>query len=152
MDAAFDIQMRAYGFPLIITEIADGESLTLADGVILRALKVPHTMESVAYSMEYAGRRITYSGDCAYDERFGAWAKGSDLLLLECSLPPEFGVKSHLTPAECSAIAAIAQPSHLVLTHFYPPVERTDIVGVIRTTFAGPVTLASDGDRFMLQG
>jgi hypothetical protein len=33
----------------------------------------------------------------------------------------------------------------LVLTHFYPPVERVDIRAVIGERYHGPVALATDG-------
>jgi ribonuclease BN (tRNA processing enzyme) len=56
----------------------------------------------------------------------------------------------HLTPEQCGAVAAIAAPRHLVLNHFYPPVEAEDIPGLVGARFAGPVTLAEDGRRFDL--
>ena len=51
----------------------------------------------------------------------------------------------HLTPRQCGAIAAIAQPRQLVLTHFYPPVEAEDIVAQVAEHFGGPVVLSHDG-------
>jgi ribonuclease BN (tRNA processing enzyme) len=51
----------------------------------------------------------------------------------------------HLTPRRCGELAAIAQPRTLVLTHFYPPVERTDIRGRVGERFGGAVVLANDG-------
>ena len=37
----------------------------------------------------------------------------------------------HLTPRQAGALAAIARPRTLVLTHFYPPVEAVDIVAEV---------------------
>jgi ribonuclease BN (tRNA processing enzyme) len=51
----------------------------------------------------------------------------------------------HLTPRRCGELAAIAQPRLMVLTHFYPPVERTDIRGIVGERFGGSVVLATDG-------
>jgi ribonuclease BN (tRNA processing enzyme) len=59
-------------------------------------------------------------------------------------------IKEHLTPEQCAALAARAQPKHVVLTHFYPPVERLDIVATMRTQYSGYVTLARDGWRIEL--
>ena len=122
--------------------------MELSTRVRLSAQKVPHTAESVAYSIERAGRRIVYTGDTGLDDGLAQWAFGCDLLLCECSLPTPMAIAEHLTPEQCGALAARAQPTHLVLTHFYPPVERVDIRAAIATQFAGPVTLARDGWHF----
>jgi ribonuclease BN (tRNA processing enzyme) len=113
--------------------------------VRLAAHKVPHTVESVAYSVERGGARLVYTGDTAYDEALGAWAAGCDLLLCECSLPVDMAVPSHMTPEACGRLAAIASPAHLALTHFYPPVERVDVAAAVALAYGGPLTLAHDG-------
>jgi len=143
--AAFGDWLREPGFPLIIREIAPAESIYLGDGTTLRATKVPHTDESVAYSIERGGRRIVYTGDTGFDPMLGEWARGADVLLCECSLPVAMAIPTHLTPEQCGALAAAALPKQLVLTHFYPPVERVDIRALVATHYAGPVTLAVDG-------
>ena len=58
---------------------------------------------------------------------------------------------AHLTPEQCGALAAAALPKHLVLTHFYPPVERADIRALVSAHYAGPVTLAVDGSTFEIE-
>jgi ribonuclease BN (tRNA processing enzyme) len=113
--------------------------------LVVEAFKVPHSAESVAYSVSSCGRRFVFSGDTGYDEAFANWAKGSDLLLLECSLPDNLAIPMHLTPRQCGAIARIAQPKLLALTHFYPPVEDVDIRAEVAESFAGPVMLCVDG-------
>jgi len=50
-------------------------------------------------------------------------------------------IPSHLTPEQCGALAAAALPMHLVLTHFYPPVERVDIRAAVGAHYGGPITL-----------
>jgi len=146
--AAYGEWLRTPDFPLTVREVAPGETMELSSRVRLSAHKVPHTAESVAYSIERAGRRIVYTGDTGPDDGLAHWAFGCDLLLCECSLPTPMAIPEHLTPEQCGALAARAQPTHLVLTHFYPPVERVDIRAAIATQFAGPVTLARDGWHF----
>jgi ribonuclease BN (tRNA processing enzyme) len=143
--SAYGDWLRAPGFPVNVREIAPGEMIELSGAVRLSALKVPHTDESVAYSIERQGRRVVYTGDTGPDEALGDWARGCDLLVCECSLPSSMAIKEHLTPEQCGALAARAQPRHLVLTHFYPPVERVDIGAAIAASYAGPVTLGKDG-------
>ena len=117
----------------------------IVDGYEIEACKVPHTMESVAYSVSRDTRRVVVSGDTGFDVAFGEWAANCDVLLLECSLPDTLAIPSHLTPRQCGAMAAIARPSLLVLTHFYPPVESEDIESQVAEHFAGTMVRASDG-------
>jgi ribonuclease BN (tRNA processing enzyme) len=148
---AFGGWLREPGFPMSVVELAPGASLDLGDGVTLRAVKVPHTPESVAYSVSRGGRRVVYTGDTGYDPMLAEWARGADVLLCECSLPEEMAIPEHLTPAQCGALAAAALPKQLVLTHFYPPVERTDVRAAVSAHYAGPVALAADGLAFEIE-
>jgi ribonuclease BN (tRNA processing enzyme) len=148
--AAYGQWLIEPGFPLTIREVAAGESVDLPGGLRLSTHKVPHTAESVAYSMECGGGRVVYTGDTGYDDALADWAHGCDLLLCECSLPAGMAIAEHLTPEQCGRLAARAQPRHLALTHFYPPVERVDILAAVAASFAGPVTLARDGWQVQL--
>lgn len=143
--AAFGSTVREPGYPLAIREVAPGTTVALSDDVRIETYKVPHTAESVAYAIERGGRRLVYTGDTGFDAALGRWAAGADVLLTECSLPAALAIPSHLTPEQCGELAALARPGLLVLTHFYPPVERTDIRGAIAGIFDGPVVLAHDG-------
>jgi ribonuclease BN (tRNA processing enzyme) len=143
--------LREPGFAVTVIELAPGATHDLGDGVMIGCTKVPHTAESVAYFVKRGRARIVYTGDMGYDPMFGEWARGADLLLCECSLPEELAIDTHLTPARCGALAAAALPKHLVLTHFYTPVERTDIRGAIAAHYPGPVTLAEDGSTFEIE-
>lgn len=151
MSDAFGEWLRNPGFPVTVHEIAPGQMLDLGDGVLLSATKVPHTPESVAYSVSRGGRRVVYTGDTGYDPMFGEWAHGADVLLCECSLPTDMAIPEHLTPEQCGALAAAALPKHLVLTHFYPPVERVDIRSLVAAHYAGPISLAGDGSTFEIE-
>ena len=143
--------LREPGFTITVNEIAPGDVMDLGDSTRLGVTKVPHTDESVAYSISRNGRRIVYTGDTGYDPMLGEWARGADVLLCECSLPTDLAIPQHLTPELCGALAAAALPKHLVLTHFYPPVEHVDIRAAVAAHYAGPITLASDGDTFEIE-
>jgi ribonuclease BN (tRNA processing enzyme) len=117
----------------------------LGDGTTLSAQKVPHTDESVAYSVERSGRRLVYSGDTGFDPELADWAAGCDVFLCECSLPAAMAIPSHLTPEQCAELAERARPGRLALTHLYPPVDRVDVRGIVAARWAGPVTVAHDG-------
>jgi len=132
------------GYPVRITELAPGTGMPMGDA-LLDGLKVPHTPESMAYSVSRNGRRIVYSGDTGFITALADWARDCDVLLLECSLPTSMAVVEHLTPEQCATIAARANPRLLALTHLYPPVEQVDIKALVRETYAGPVEIVHDG-------
>jgi ribonuclease BN (tRNA processing enzyme) len=143
--AIYGDTIRDPGFPVTVRELAPGERFELGDGAVLEARKVPHTAESVAYSIERGGARLVFTGDTGFDTTLGEWARGCDLLLAECSLPEELAMPSHLTPAQCGVLAEVAEPGRLVLTHFYPPVLEVEIREIVALRYAGEVVLATDG-------
>jgi ribonuclease BN (tRNA processing enzyme) len=119
--------------------------------VNLSAFKVPHTPESVAYSIEVGDWRVVYTGDTGVSPELGEWAKGCDLLVAECSLPTAMAIPEHLTPEQVGELGRIAHPGMLALTHFYPPVEQVDIAGLVRRSYIGPLELAHDGWEFAIE-
>jgi ribonuclease BN (tRNA processing enzyme) len=143
--AIYGDTVRAPGFAMTVRELAPGERVDLGDGVTLEPHKVPHTTESVAYSVERGRARLVYTGDTGFDTPVAEWARGCDLMLVECSLPEPLAVASHLTPAQVALMAEVAEPVRLVLTHFYPPVLDEDILGIVSLRYSGEVVLAIDG-------
>lgn len=145
MAAAFGEWVTIPGFPLTVREIAPDEAIDLGDGVTLGARKVPHSDESVAYSIVRGGARVVYTGDMGYDAGVGEWAAGADVLLAECSLPDAMAVPIHLTPAECGRLATVANPSLLALTHLYPPLETLDVPALVAAEWQGNTLVTHDG-------
>ena len=145
IDAAFGGAFGTLGYRIDVREVAAGEQVALESDVHLTSHRVPHTAESVAYSIQAGATRIVYTGDTGRDAALAEWAAGCDLLLAECSLPESMKMATHLTPEDCGELAGVAGPGMLVLTHFYPPVEAVDIRGIVADRYAGPVVLASDG-------
>lgn len=143
---AYGDWITAPGFEVRVTEIAPGGDVDLG-GARLGSTKVPHTPESVAYSITEGSQRVVYSGDTGFDPAFAAWAKNCDLLVLECSLPTSMAIVEHLTPEQCGELARLAEPRKLVLTHLYPPVEVVDIAALVAATYSGPLVVAHDGWR-----
>lgn len=149
MAGAFgDWVLRPPEFQVTVREIEAGTPISLGDGdlaLTLEARVVPHTSESVAYSLRSGRGRLVYTGDTGYDATLGEWAAECDVLLCECSLPQSMAIPAHLTPEQCGDLAAIARPRLLALTHMYPPVETVDVRAIVATRWPGAVALASDG-------
>lgn len=137
--------LLAPGFPLTIRELGPDEVVRLPDNVELSVQAVPHTAESVAYSVRQGATRLVYTGDTGYDDALADWATGCTMLLAECSLPDAMAIPEHLTPRQAGQLAARANAQQLVLTHFYPPVEMVDITSEVAEQFSGPIVLATDG-------
>lgn len=148
---AYGEWVLAPGYDVRITELAPGATFDLA-GATLGCAKVPHTPESIAYSITEGTRRLVYSGDTGFDEAFAGWARGCDTLVLECSLPQSMAIVEHLTPEQCGEMARLAEPAQLVLTHLYPPVEAVDVAAIVSAKYAGPLVIARDGWRTQLEG
>lgn len=138
------------GFPIAILDVQPGEPFPLDAEVMLESFPVPHTAESVALGLTAPEGRLVYTGDTGPSPELARWARGCDLLLAECSLPEDQAIAIHLTPERAGELARDAAAKRLVLTHFYPPVENSDPARAAAQRFAGPVSAASDGDRFTL--
>ena len=137
--------IREPGFPVIVRELAPGQTAELGPDVRLDVRKVPHTDESVAYSVSAGAARVVYTGDTGFDASLAEWARGCTLLLSECSLPATMAMESHLTPEQCGELARLARPRTLALTHFYPPVERVNVRAIVAGRYEGAIVLATDG-------
>ncbi len=145
MASVYGAWMLAPGFPFTVREISPDEIVSLGELVTLSTQPVPHTAESVAYSVQDRERRLVYTGDTGVSEALGTWSAGCDLLLAECSLPETMAIREHLTPRQAGELAAHAAAHRLVLTHFYPPVEAVDILGEVAERYTGSTVLAIDG-------
>jgi ribonuclease BN (tRNA processing enzyme) len=157
LEGVYGAFMTSPVYPQTITEIEPAATCSLhpaargLPGCSLSACKVPHTAESVAYSITLGRRRVVYTGDTGVSPELGEWAKGCDLLVAECSLPATMAIPEHLTPEQVGELGRIAQPGMLALTHFYPPVEQVDIEGLVRRSYTGPLALAHDGWVFEIE-
>jgi ribonuclease BN (tRNA processing enzyme) len=104
-----------------------------------------HTPHSLAYRVEEAsGKSLVYSGDTGYSEELVDFAKGADLLVLECSFPEQNRVDHHLTPALAGRIAARANVKKLLVIHLYPEVLGSDMTGQIRLAYKGELVIGRD--------
>ncbi|MBI5250888.1 MAG: MBL fold metallo-hydrolase, partial [Desulfomonile tiedjei] len=113
-------------------------------GVTVRSAPAEHTFPSLSYRIEAEGVSVTISGDTDTSERLMELAADSDILICECSFPDEMKVKGHLIPSEAGEIAQKARAKKLMLTHFYPPCDETDIVSQAAAKFSGEVIKAED--------
>jgi len=122
-----------------------GSDSRMFDDFRVISTPVAHNDESLAYRVESKDKRsVVYSGDTGYTENLVALARNAELLICESALPDSRRVDGHLTPSLAGKIATRAGVRKLVLTHFYPECDQTDIAAECRKTFDGPLVLAED--------
>ncbi len=110
----------------------------------ITSIPVSHNQESIALKLETKEKSIVYSGDTDYCENLITIATNADLFICESALPDSLKVDNHLSPSSAGRTATKANVKKLVLTHFYPECDKTDIAKECRTTYDGDLVLAED--------
>lgn len=134
------------GFPLEIVEMRSGRRVALNDVATIAATATPHTDSSVAFRIDGPQSALGYSGDTDYDVDVGSFLQSLDLLITECSLPDDLAMPGHLTPTRVAALARVALPRRLMLTHLYPQLPRDQAIALVKAAgWEGDTILAEDG-------
>ena len=138
--------VRDPGFDVEVQELAPDEKRLIGDVVYLMTSKTPHTPESLAYRLESPGGSMGYTGDTGESSDVAAFFLGVQTLFMECSLPDDQGMPTHLTPTSAARMANVAQPKQLVLTHVYPQLDRAELPNLLRNAgWHGTTHIARDG-------
>jgi ribonuclease BN (tRNA processing enzyme) len=137
-----DLIENAFG----MHEYAPGDKLSIGP-LQARFCEVPHYLATNAVELASNGSRFTFSADCSPNEQLVRFAQGTDVLMIEATLPrPErTGVRGHLTAREAGEHGKLAGARRLVLTHYSdeldPELTRAEAVD----SYGGPVELAREG-------
>lgn len=166
-----DIQIRTQGlehespdgYRLAVHEIGPGVIYDSA-GVRVTAFLVQHGewKQAFGYRFDTPGRSIVLSGDTRPSDALVRMASGVDVLIHEVqpsdsTLRPgtrtaaawaAYVREYHTTALQLGELAARAKPKLLVVYHDGRRAPRQQILADIRRSFAGPVVLAEDLQRF----
>lgn len=171
--AAFseDIQVRTEGlehespggYRITVREIGPGVIYDSA-GVRVTAFRALHGgwKEAFGYRFDTPDRSIVLSGDTRPSDELVRMASGVDVLIHEVqpsdsTLRPgsrtaaewaAYAREYHTTAVQLGELAARARPRLLVVYHDGRRAPREQILADIRKSFAGPVVLAEDLQRF----
>jgi ribonuclease BN (tRNA processing enzyme) len=152
--ALFRKVVGCWGNEDLIEKAFDLEEFLPKSAIELGTLKfrfqdVPHFTETFAVeiSSTNGGGRITYGADCSPNEKLVEFAKGTDLLIVEATLPrPErTGIRGHLTPEEAGEHAKRAGVKRVLLTHVSDELDQLKVRKHARRAFDGPIDVASEG-------
>jgi ribonuclease BN (tRNA processing enzyme) len=113
----------------------------------VRFCEVPHYTPTFAVELRDGDRRFTYSADCSPNQELVEFARGTDLLLIEATLPrPErTGERGHLTPSEAGDHGRLAKAKRMVITHFSDELDPEWAGQEATRAFGRPVVLAHEG-------
>jgi len=117
----------------------------------VRFAPVPHYVPTHAVEIRSgAGGRVTYGADHRPCTEVVEFARGTDLLLIEATLPrPEReGPRGHITPAEAGEHARQAEARRVVLTHISDELDGRWAVDEAARTFGAPIELAREGATY----
>ncbi len=119
----------------------------------VRFQPVPHYVPANAVEVRgTSGRRFTFGADHGPTDALDAFARATDLLLLEATLlqaEPD-GPRGHMTAAEAGAVAAGCDARRLVLTHISDELDAGRAIADARGAYDGPVEVAREGAVFDL--
>jgi ribonuclease BN (tRNA processing enzyme) len=126
------------------------ESDEIAIGPVTVSFKgVPHFTDTYAMRLSAVNGagQIVYGADCSPTDALTDFAAGSELMLIEGTLPrPErTGERGHLTPREAGEHGRAAGVGRLVLTHISDELDSEWACNEAASGFDGPVELAREG-------
>jgi ribonuclease BN (tRNA processing enzyme) len=132
------------GFAL---EEYDAADVVAVGDVEVRFQPVPHFLPTHALDVSHGEHRITYSADSSPSDDLCEFARGTDLLLIEATLPrPEReGPRGHMTPAEAGDHGRRAGARRLVLTHISDELDADWAREEASRAFGGAVEVAREG-------
>jgi ribonuclease BN (tRNA processing enzyme) len=148
IDQSNNYRLLEQRFPVELKEVDPGNEFELLPGLNSVAFSTPHTRESLAIRLkDKSGSVLVYTSDTGYSDELIEFAKGANLLLMECSFHRNKPVKTHLELADAMQLARACQPQILVLSHLYSEWDGIDLASEAREYWPGETIKAFDGLR-----
>jgi ribonuclease BN (tRNA processing enzyme) len=148
IDDAHNYRLLDQPFPVELREITASEEFEVLPDLRARAFSTRHTEESLAIRLDdRSGASLVYSSDTGYDEALVEFARGVDLLILECSFWRDKPTPRHLDLAEAMRLARMTEPGKVVLTHLYLEWDGIDLESKAKELWPGETIAAYDGLR-----
>ena len=130
----------------------DEDSTVEVGPLRFRFHSVPHftPTHAIDVASTNGGGRFTYGADCRPTDELVRFAEGTDLLMVEATLPrPErTGVRGHLTPAEAGDHGRRAHARRLVITHISDELDHEWARREAEQAFGERVDVAAEGATY----
>jgi ribonuclease BN (tRNA processing enzyme) len=118
----------------------------------LRFASVPHYVltHAIEVTSTAGEERLTFGADCCPNDELVEFARDTDLLVVEATLPrPErTGVRGHLTPAEAGDHAKRAGAKRALLTHISDELDAAWARDEGSRAFGAPLEVARAGSTY----
>ncbi len=121
------------------------------NGCKITAVPMNHTKAANGYRLEKDGTTLAYSGDTGPCAELVELCRDADMAIVESSFPDDQPFDHHLTPVQAAQYARRCGCSTLVLSHFYPIMEKLDLEKIVRPYFHGDVVIAEDFKKLSIQ-
>ena len=108
---------------------------------------LPHAVPNMGMRIAADGATVAYTGDTGPSEEIEALARGADVLVAEASWVDGQGERMgpiHLTSRQAAEHAARAGVPHLVLSHFWPTVDRDVSLAQAVEAYGGTITIGRE--------
>lgn len=147
-----------------VQEIRSEGVLRAEPGLTISTLRTKHGgLDNHNFRFDTPGARVVITSDTEPDPRLIGFAKGADLLIVECSGTKEFYQTQawggwHMTPEDVGALAREAGVKTVVLKHLVvesfsdDPQVSEKMAETVRGLFDGEVLVGEDGMRFRYGG
>ncbi|MEH6634170.1 MAG: guanitoxin biosynthesis MBL fold metallo-hydrolase GntH [Halioglobus sp.] len=141
----------------------DGVNKVIYDenGVTVRSIPAVHGLDgAVSFILEWNGLTFVYGSDTFPNKWYVEHAKGADVAVHECFLPPTLlvtkqgfapqealnvGTQGHTSPEQFGKVMSLVEPRLAVGYHFYNDFDtEPEVRDRVRKTYDGPLALASD--------
>jgi ribonuclease BN (tRNA processing enzyme) len=150
-DDANNYRLLEQPFPVEIEEVAPLTQFEILPGLRARTLSTPHTRESLALRLDNTrGVSLVYTSDTGYTDALETFARGVDLLMMECSFWRDKPVETHLELKDAMLIAHQSGPRKVLLGHLYPEWDGVDLAAEAKKLWPGETLAATDGLRLSL--
>lgn len=150
IDETNNYELFKQPFPIELREFSADEpaDFEILPGLRARTFSTPHTRESLAIRLiDQNEAALVYTSDTGYARELSEFARGADLLIMECSFWRNKPTPKHLELADAMRLAQMAKPRKLILTHLYPEWDGIDIESKARELWPGTTIAAYDGLR-----
>ncbi len=138
-------------FPVEFKEVSAAtvsQSIEFLPGLKGNFLSTPHRAESLALRLtDETETTLVYTSDTGFSEEVAEFARGVDLLILECSFYQHTPIPTHLDLKDAMRMAQLAEPRRLLLTHLYPEWDEFDLEAEAAKLWPGQTIAARDGLR-----
>ncbi len=150
-------ELEVHEFPF------DGVNKVIYDenGVVIRSIPAVHGLDgAVSFILEWNGLKFVYGSDTIPNKWFVEHAKGADVAIHECFLPPTLlvtkqgfapmealmvGTQGHTSPEQFGKVMSLVKPRLAVGYHFFNDFDTApEVRDRVRKTYDGPLDLALD--------